>query len=38
MSASRGRNPATVDDMELWGRRVVTFKCGGKLRERINDN
>ena len=33
----RGRNPATGTDMELWGRRVVTFKCSGKLRERIND-
>ena len=32
----RGRNPATGSDMELWGRRVVTFKCSGKLREKIN--
>jgi integration host factor subunit alpha len=32
----RGRNPATGSDMELWRRRVVTFKCSGKLRERIN--
>jgi integration host factor subunit alpha len=32
----RGRNPATGTDMELWGRRVVTFKCSGKLRDRIN--
>ena len=32
----RGRNPATGEDMELWGRRVVTFKCSGKLRDRIN--
>ena len=32
----RGRNPATGLDMELWGRRVVTFKCSGKLRDRIN--
>jgi len=32
----RGRNPATGTDMELWGRRVVTFKCSGKLREKIN--
>ena len=32
----RGRNPATGSDMELWGRRVVTFKCSGKFRERIN--
>jgi integration host factor subunit alpha len=33
----RGRNPATGSDMNLWGRRVVTFKCSGKLRERVND-
>ena len=33
----KGRNPATGSDMELWGRRVVTFKCSGKLRERINN-
>jgi integration host factor subunit alpha len=32
----RGRNPATGSDMDLWGRRVVTFKCSGKLRARIN--
>jgi integration host factor subunit alpha len=32
----RGRNPATGADMTLWGRRVVTFKCSGKLRERVN--
>ena len=32
----RGRNPATGSEMELWGRMVVTFKCSGKLRERIN--
>ena len=32
----RGRNPATGSDMELWGRKVVTFKCSGKLRKKIN--
>jgi len=32
----RGRNPATGDDMMLPGRRVVTFKCSGKLRKKIN--
>jgi len=32
----RGRNPATGSDMELWGRRVVTFKCSGKLKDKIN--
>ncbi|MFC1886633.1 integration host factor subunit alpha [Thermodesulfobacteriota bacterium] len=32
----RGRNPATGDDMMLRPRKVVTFKCSGKLRERID--
>jgi integration host factor subunit alpha len=32
----RGRNPATGDDLMLRKRQVVTFKCSGKLRERIN--
>lgn len=32
----RGRNPATGDDMILNPRRVVTFKCSGKLRQKIN--
>jgi len=32
----RGRNPATGDDMMLQPRKVVTFKCSGKLREKIN--
>lgn len=32
----RGRNPATGDDLMLRGRRVITFKCSGKLRNRIN--
>ena len=31
-----GRNPATGADVELWGRRVVTFRCSGKLRDKIN--
>ena len=31
----RGRNPATGEDMILAPRRVVTFKCSGKLRDRI---
>ena len=33
----RGRNPATGDDLMLEPRKVVTFKCSGKLREQIND-
>jgi integration host factor subunit alpha len=32
----RGRNPATGDDLILRERRVVTFKCSGKLRKKIN--
>jgi integration host factor subunit alpha len=32
----RGRNPATGEDAMLRARRVVTFKCSGKLRDRIN--
>jgi integration host factor subunit alpha len=32
----RGRNPATGDDLILRERRVVTFKCSGKLRDKIN--
>jgi integration host factor subunit alpha len=33
-----GRNPATGDEMMLRPRRVVTFKCSGKLRKKININ
>jgi integration host factor subunit alpha len=32
----RGRNPATGADLILRERRVVTFKCSGKLRKKIN--
>lgn len=32
----RGRNPATGDDLILRERQVVTFKCSGKLRKKIN--
>jgi integration host factor subunit alpha len=32
----RGRNPSTGDDMILAPRRVVTFRCSRKLRDRIN--
>ena len=32
----RGRNPATGKDVKLEARRVVTFKCSRKLREKIN--
>ena len=33
----RGRNPATGEDMMLAARRVVTFKCSGQLRDKINN-
>ena len=33
----RGRNPATGDEIQLPPRRVVTFKCSGKLRDRVNE-
>ena len=32
----RGRNPATGEDMMLEPRSVVTFKCSGRLRDKIN--
>ena len=32
----RGRNPATGEDMMLSQKKVITFKCSGKLRDRIN--
>jgi len=32
----KGRNPATGGDMMLAPRKVVTFKCSGKLRDRVN--
>jgi len=35
-SERRGRNPATGESMMLSARRVVTFKCSGKLRGRCN--
>jgi integration host factor subunit alpha len=32
----KGRNPATGEDMILEPRRTVTFRCSGRLREKIN--
>jgi len=32
----RGRNPQTGEDLMLGARRVVGFKCSGRLRERMN--
>ena len=34
--ARKGRNPATDQEMTLSARKVVTFKCSGKLRDLIN--
>ncbi len=34
----RGRNPATGADLILKERKVVTFKCSGKLRDKVNHN
>jgi len=33
----KGRNPATGEDLILPARRVVTFKCSGKLRDKVNE-
>ncbi len=35
--ARKGRNPATGETMMLPQRRVVTFKCSGILRDKINN-
>ena len=32
----RGRNPATGEDLMLQPRKVITFTCSNKLREKIN--
>ena len=32
----KGRNPATGEGIMLRPRRVVTFSCSGRLRDRIN--
>ena len=32
----KGRNPATGEEAILPARRVVTFKCSGKLRDKVN--
>ncbi|MGA8181283.1 MAG: integration host factor subunit alpha [Desulfobacterales bacterium] len=32
----KGRNPATGGDLMLAPRKVATFKCSGKLRDKIN--
>jgi integration host factor subunit alpha len=35
-TARKGRNPATGESMMLKPRKVVTFHCSGKLREKVN--
>ena len=32
----KGRNPATGEDAVISARRIVTFKCSGKLRDKVN--
>ena len=32
----RGRNPHTADELILGARRVVTFKCSGVLKDKLN--
>jgi len=36
-SPRKGRNPATGEEMILDGRRIVVFKCSGKLKDKINE-
>jgi len=36
-SDRRGRNPATGNDLMLDARRVVIFKCSGRLKEKVNE-
>ena len=33
----KGRNPVTGENLILKPRKVVTFKCSGKLRKRMNE-
>lgn len=35
--ARKGRNPATSSEMILAARKVVTFNCSGKLKEKLNN-
>jgi len=34
--ARRGRNPQTGQDLRLDPRRVITFRCSPRMRDRIN--
>ena len=33
----KGRNPATGENLMIGPRKVVTFKCSGKLRRKMNE-
>jgi integration host factor subunit alpha len=35
-NSRRGRNPATGEDLTIKPRKVVTFKCSGILKDKIN--
>jgi integration host factor subunit alpha len=35
-AARRGRNPATGEDLTMDPRRVITFKCSPRMRDRIS--
>ncbi len=35
-SERRGRNPHTANELTLGARRVVTFKCSGVLKDKLN--
>jgi integration host factor subunit alpha len=35
-SERKGRNPITGEDLMLRPRKVITFRCSGTLREKIN--
>jgi len=37
-SERKGRNPAAGDKMLLRPRKVVTFRCSGKLKNKINES
>ena len=34
----RGRNPHTGEDLMLGERRIVRFRCSGRLRDKLNKN
>ena len=35
-ASRKGRNPATGNELILDAKRIVSFKCSGKLRKKIN--